>query len=106
MAKILGVASTPYQLLVFLFIKDAYLSEDEVDLMITDKTASMEELYQSGRLDPYSAMAEKSKIHIRMLSLLFLKALFITTQPISFWINLWVFMTKCILLLPVFRMKL
>ncbi len=53
MAKILGVASTPYQLLVFLFIKDAYLSEDEVDLMITDKTASMEELYQSGRLDPY-----------------------------------------------------
>ena len=53
MAKILGVASTPYQLLVFLFIKDAYLSEDEVDLMITDKTASMEDLYQSGRLDSY-----------------------------------------------------
>lgn len=53
MAKILGVASTPYHLLVFLFVKDAFLSGDEVDLIITDKTPSMEEVYQSGRLRPY-----------------------------------------------------
>lgn len=53
MSKILGFASTPYQLLVFLFIKDAYLSGDEVDLIITDKTPSMEELYKTGRLDSY-----------------------------------------------------
>ena len=53
MAKILGVVSTPYQLLVFLFIKDAFLSEDTVDLVVTDKTPFMEEVYQSGRLSPY-----------------------------------------------------
>ncbi|MGN0132029.1 MAG: polysialyltransferase family glycosyltransferase [Lachnospiraceae bacterium] len=53
MAKILGVVSTPYHLLVFLFVKDAFLSEDEVDLIVTDKTPSMEELYHSGRLNPY-----------------------------------------------------
>lgn len=53
MAKILGVVSTPYHLLVFLFVKDAFLSGDEVDLIVTDKTPSMKELYQSGRLNPY-----------------------------------------------------
>lgn len=53
MSKILGVVSTPYHLLVFLFVKDAFLSDDEVDLIVTDKTPSMVELYQSGRLAPY-----------------------------------------------------
>ncbi len=53
MAKVLGVVSTPYHLLVFLFVKDAFLSGDEVDLIVTDKTPSMEELYKSGRLKPY-----------------------------------------------------
>ncbi|MCD8250210.1 MAG: alpha-2,8-polysialyltransferase family protein [Lachnospiraceae bacterium] len=53
MAKVLGMVSTPYHLLVFLFIKDAFLTEDEVDLVVTDKTASMEALYHSGRLEPY-----------------------------------------------------
>lgn len=53
MAKVLGVVSTPYHLLVFLFVMDAFLSEDEVDLIVTDKTPSMEELYKSGRLKPY-----------------------------------------------------
>lgn len=53
MAKILGIVSTPYHLLVFLFVKDAFLSDDEVDLIVTDKTPSMEELYNSGRLKAY-----------------------------------------------------
>ncbi|MBP3459449.1 MAG: hypothetical protein J6K58_09580 [Lachnospiraceae bacterium] len=53
MAKVLGVVSTPYHLLVFLFVKDALLTDDEVDLIVTDKTPSMEELYKSGRLEPY-----------------------------------------------------
>lgn len=53
MAKVLGVVSTPYHLLVFLFVKDAFLTDDEVDLIVTDKTPSMEELYKSGRLEPY-----------------------------------------------------
>lgn len=53
MAKVLGVVSTPYHLLVFLFVMDAFLSGDEVDLIVTDKTPSMEELYKSGRLNPY-----------------------------------------------------
>lgn len=53
MANVLGIVSTPYQLLVFLFVKDAFLTEDEVDLVVTDKTPSMEEVRQSGRLQPY-----------------------------------------------------
>lgn len=53
MNKVLGVVSTPYHLLVFLFVMDAFLSGDEVDLIVTDKTPSMEELYKSGRLKPY-----------------------------------------------------
>lgn len=53
MSKVLGVVSTPYHLLVFLFVKDAFLSTDEVDLIVTDKTPSMVELYKSGRLTPY-----------------------------------------------------
>lgn len=53
MAKVLGVVSTPYHLLVFLFVRDAFLSGDEVDLIVTDKTPYMEEVYQSGRLQPY-----------------------------------------------------
>ncbi|MCR5655458.1 MAG: hypothetical protein K6G07_07475 [Lachnospiraceae bacterium] len=50
MKKVLGFASTPYQLLVLLFIKDWRLSEDEVDLIITDKTPSMQELCQNAKL--------------------------------------------------------
>lgn len=53
MSKILGFASTAYQILVFLFLKDAYLSNDEVDLVVTDKTPLLEELYKNGRLQPY-----------------------------------------------------
>lgn len=37
MAKVLGVVSTPYHLLVFLFVKDAFLSGDEVDLIVRIK---------------------------------------------------------------------
>ena len=44
MSKVLGVVSTPYHLLVFLFVKDAFLSTDEVYLIVTDKTPSMVEL--------------------------------------------------------------
>lgn len=53
MQKVVGVVSTPYQLLVFLFIKDAFLQDDEVDLIVTDKTPSMEELYHTGRLNSH-----------------------------------------------------
>ena len=66
MKKTLCVASTPYQLLVLLFIKDAYLKDAQVDLVITDKTPSMIELYQSNRLEKvfskiYFADARKIK---------------------------------------------
>lgn len=50
---ILGIASTSYHLMVFLFIKDAFFSEDEVDLVLTDKSPFFYELYQSGRLEKY-----------------------------------------------------
>lgn len=50
---ILGIASTSYHLMVFLFIKDAFFREDSVDLVLTDKTPFFEELYKSGRLETY-----------------------------------------------------
>ncbi len=50
---ILGIASTSYHLMVFLFIKDAFFPTDEVDLVLTDKSPFFYELYQSGRLNPY-----------------------------------------------------
>ncbi|MBE5881070.1 MAG: hypothetical protein E7289_01980 [Lachnospiraceae bacterium] len=54
MAKhILGIASTSYHLMVFLFIKDAFFAEDEVDLVLTDKSPFFYELYKSGRLEKY-----------------------------------------------------
>ncbi len=53
MKKILGLTSTTYHLLVFLFIKEIYLKNCEVDLILTDKTPFLEELYKSGRLSAY-----------------------------------------------------
>ncbi|MCR4798384.1 MAG: hypothetical protein K5853_08060, partial [Lachnospiraceae bacterium] len=47
--RALGIASTPYHLMVFLFLKDAFLTDYKVDLLLTDKTASLKELYDSGR---------------------------------------------------------
>ena len=51
--KVLAVASTSYHLMVFLFIKDAFLKDAQVDLVLTDKSAYLYELYQSGRTDRY-----------------------------------------------------
>lgn len=53
MKKTLGIVSTTYHLLVFLFIREIYLKDDEVDLVVTDKTPFMETLYKNGRLEPY-----------------------------------------------------
>lgn len=53
MKKILAVASTSYHLLVFLFIKDAFFKEDEVDLVVTDKSPYLYDIYKSGRLHKY-----------------------------------------------------
>lgn len=53
MKKILGLASTTYHLLVFLFIKEVYLKDCEVDLILTDKTPFLEEVYQSKRICAY-----------------------------------------------------
>jgi len=66
MRKTLCIASTPYQLLVLLFIKNAYLKDATVDLVITDKTPSMVELFESKRLEKvfskvYFADARKIK---------------------------------------------
>lgn len=51
--KVLGVASTSYHLMVFLFIKDAFLQDAQVDLVVTDKSPYLRELYESGRLLRY-----------------------------------------------------
>lgn len=53
MKKVLGVASTSYHLLVFLFIKDAFFKEDEVDLVVTDKSPYLYDIFTSGRLHKY-----------------------------------------------------
>ena len=51
--KILGIVSTPYHLMVLLFIKE-HLNEkngfDRFDVVITDKTSSLKEVFESGRL--------------------------------------------------------
>lgn len=51
--KVLGLISTNYHLIVFLFIKDAFLKDADVDLVITDKSPYLHDLYESGRLDKY-----------------------------------------------------
>lgn len=51
--KVLGLVSTSYHLMVFLFIKDAFLKDADVDLVVTDKSPYLWDLYQSGRLDKY-----------------------------------------------------
>lgn len=53
MKKTLGIVSTTYHLLVFLFIKEIYLKDSQIDLIVTDKTPYLEEIYKSGRLNPY-----------------------------------------------------
>ena len=63
--KVLAVASTSYHLMVFLFIKDAFLKDAQVDLVLTDKSAYLYELYQSGRTDRYfhhTFLADAKKI--------------------------------------------
>ena len=42
--KVLAVASTSYHLMVFLFIKDAFLKDAQVDLVLTDKSGVLFEL--------------------------------------------------------------
>lgn len=53
MKRVLGIASTSYHLLVFLFIKDAFLKDAQVDILFTDKSAFLYDIYQSGRLEKY-----------------------------------------------------
>jgi len=54
MKKALGIVSTNYHLLVFLFLKQTVLKEyDQIDLVVTDKTPRMEELFYEGAFAPY-----------------------------------------------------
>ncbi len=51
--RVLAVASTPYQLFVFLFIKDAFPEGTKTDIVLTDKTPSLEALFNDGLLKPF-----------------------------------------------------
>lgn len=51
--RVVAVATTPYQLLVFLFLKDAFLSDTSVDIILTDKTPLLEDLFKSRKLEAY-----------------------------------------------------
>lgn len=52
--KALGIVSTNYHFLVFLFLKETILKQyDQVDLVVTDKTPYMEEVFQKGAFNPY-----------------------------------------------------
>ncbi|MCM1160397.1 MAG: hypothetical protein NC412_04150 [Roseburia sp.] len=53
MKRTLGIVSTTYHLLVFLFLKEIYLKDSQIDLIVTDKTPYLEKVYKSGRLNPY-----------------------------------------------------
>ncbi len=49
-SRILGIASTPYHLMVFLFIRDAFFKDLPTDILLTDKTACLKDLYTSPKL--------------------------------------------------------
>lgn len=51
--KILGIVSTSYHLMVLLFLKDAFWTDADVDLVLTDKSPFFYDLYQSGRPGKY-----------------------------------------------------
>lgn len=51
--KVLGLVSTNYHLLVFLFLKDAFLQDADVDLVVTDKSPYLYDLYKEGRFNDY-----------------------------------------------------
>ena len=52
--KALGIVSTNYHFLVFLFLKETVLKDyDQIDLAVTDKTPFMEELFKKGAFNPY-----------------------------------------------------
>lgn len=54
MKKALGIVSTNYHLLVFLFLKETVLKEyGQIDLAVTDKTPYMEELFFRGAFARY-----------------------------------------------------
>lgn len=53
MKKALGIVSTTYHLLVFLFVKEIYLKDCRIDLVVTDKTPYLEQVYKKGSLNPY-----------------------------------------------------
>lgn len=51
--KTLGIVSTPYHLIVFLYLKESLLKDHIVDLVVTDKTQFMEETYHKGGFDRF-----------------------------------------------------
>ena len=53
MERSLGIVSTPYHLIVFLFLKESILKEHQVDLVVTDKTVSMAEACHNGQFDSF-----------------------------------------------------
>ncbi len=54
MKRVLGIVSTPYHLLMFLLLKEIYLKDcTQIDLMVTDKTQYMIDLYQSHTLEAH-----------------------------------------------------
>lgn len=53
MERTLGIVSTPYHLIVFMFLKESILKDHIVDLVVTDKTASMAEAYANGNFDSF-----------------------------------------------------
>ncbi len=53
MDKTLGIVSTPYDLIVFLFLKESILKDHQVDLVVTDKTPFMAQAYHNGDFDGF-----------------------------------------------------
>ena len=53
MERTLGIVSTPYHLIVFMFLKESILKEHQVDLVVTDKTASLAQACEDGGFDSF-----------------------------------------------------
>lgn len=51
--KTLAIVSTPYHLIVFLYLKESILKDHIVDLVVTDKTPFMDQSYHAGHFDSF-----------------------------------------------------
>lgn len=51
--KILAIANTTYQILVLLYLKESFYKDDQLELVVTNKTPLLREIFIKGKLNNY-----------------------------------------------------